>query len=146
MEKNSFQNEMDVSQRFHKLCYWAMKRSAINYYRYSEYLKEHEIPFSDLSEKEMNKLYTLDEYAAENYLFQVLHYDVYVRDALIAEALGHLTKRKREVILLSFFMDMNDREIAKALRVVQSTIHVHKKRSLELLKNILEEKYNEKEN
>ena len=67
-----------------------------------------------------------------------------VKDALLAEALKELTQRRRDVILLSFFMDMNDAEIAREMKIVRSTVHEHRKRSLEVLKNIMEMLKNEK--
>ena len=76
--------------------------------------------------------------------FQVLGYDIEVKDALIAEALKNLTEKKRNVILLSYFMDMSDAEIAREMNLVRSTIHEHRKRSLELLKQIMEANTDEK--
>lgn len=66
-----------------------------------------------------------------------------VKDALLAEALKALTERKRDVILLSYFMEMNDADIARKLNLVRSTVHEHRTRSLEILKAMLEENVNE---
>lgn len=83
---------------------------------------------SELSEKTLSQLYTIDEYDMENDCFQVLGYDITVKDDLIAEALQALTEKKRNVILLSYFMDMNDTEIAKEMNLVCSTIYEHRKK------------------
>ena len=40
-------------------------------------------------------------------------------------------------------MDMSDTEIAKAMNLVRSTVHEHRKRSLELMKKMMEEYQNE---
>ena len=69
--------------------------------------------------------------------------NVVVKDALLAEALKALTERKRDVILLSYFMEMNDADIARKLNLVRSTVHEHRTRSLEILKAMLEENVNE---
>ena len=45
---------------------------------------------------------------------------------------------EREIKLLSYFMDMSDAEIAREMNLVRSTIHEHRKRSLEQMKKILE--------
>ena len=89
---------------------------------------------SELSQKELDQLATHDEYDLESYKFQVLNYDIEVKDALIAEALTSLTKRKRDVILLSYFMGMSDAEIARKMKLVRSTVNEHRKRSLEILR------------
>ena len=60
----------------------------------------------------------------------------------MADMNGHI--KLPDVILLSFFMDMNDAEIAREMKIVRSTVHEHRKRSLEVLKNIMEMLKNEK--
>ena len=79
-----------------------------------------------------------DEYIVESEVFRVLDYDVEVKDELIGEALKYLPEKKRNVILLSFFMDMTDTEIAKHMNLVRSTIHHHRVSSLQALKKIME--------
>ena len=63
----------------------------------------------------------------------------YSQDELIGEALKSLPEKKRNVILLSFFLDMTDTEIAKYMNLVRSTIHHHRTSSLIALKKIMEE-------
>lgn len=136
-------DKQKVRHQFDRFCQKVLKGEVANYYRDMENRKKHEVSFSDLPEKELENFVVLDEYAIENHLFRVLDYDVEVRDALIAEALESLSDRKRDIILLSFFLEMKDAEIARALHLVQSTVCAHKRRSLELLRKVLEEKTNE---
>lgn len=84
-----------------------------------------------------------DEYKVDTYNFQVLDYDVEVKDMLIAEALQLLSDKKRKVMLLAYYLDMSDTEIAKLLNLRQSTIHYHRTSSLKSLKEFLEERMNE---
>ena len=70
-------------------------------------------------------------------------YDVEVKDALIAEALKFLSEKKREVVLMAYYLDMSDTEIAKLLNLRQITIHYHRTSSLKTLKEYLEERINE---
>ena len=69
----------------------------------------------------------LDEYDLESYKFQVLNYDIKAKDSLIAEVLTSLTKRKRDVILLSYFVGISDAEIARKMKLVRSTVNEHRK-------------------
>ena len=82
---------------------------------------------------------TEDDYIAESEVFRVLDYDIEGQDELISEALKYLPEKKRNVILLSFFLDMTDTEIAKYMNLVRSTIHHHRTSSLIALKKIMEE-------
>ena len=145
MRKSSFRDEMAIQKQFDRICKLTLKGEVIDYRRHITYRKKHEVMLSEMSEKDLGRLFTVDEYGAENQWFQVLGYDIEVRDALVAEALQALSEKKRDVILLSYFMDMSDAEIGRALNLVRSTVREHRIRSLELLRNIMEEQINEKE-
>ena len=139
MKKPSCHDELTIRHRFDRLCQMSLKGEAINYYRHMDYRREHEAMFSEQSEKELNQLSVMDEYGVEN------SHDIEVKDTLIAEALQALSERKRNVILLSYFLEMSDADIAREMNLVRSTIHEHRTRSLEILRKIMEEKADEKE-
>lgn len=71
-----------------------IKRGKIDYIRHMEYLHKNEVMISELSQEELNQLFVQDEYDLESFRFQVLNYDIEVKDSLIAEALTLLTKKK----------------------------------------------------
>ena len=145
MGKSSSNDELTIRNQFDRICKLALKGEAVDYYRHIAYRQEHEVLLSELSQKEQNRLFTVDEYKAENKCFQVLGYDIEVKDALLAEAIQSLSEKKRKVVLLSYFMDMSDAEIARVMNPVRSTVHEHRRRSLELMKEIMEEYQNEQE-
>lgn len=144
MEQSSSRYEQTIRHQFDRICKLALKGEKVDYIRHMDYRQKHEIMLSELPEKELNKFFVMDEYNVENHYFQVLGYDIEVKDALIAEALKSLTEKKRNVILLSYFMEMSDADIAREMNLVRSTIHEHRKRSLELLKHIMEGSTDEK--
>lgn len=138
MEQSSSDFEERIRHQFDRICFMALKGEAANYHKHMAYRQKHEVMMSELSEKELSKLFAIDQYDIDNVYFQVLNYDVVVKDTLIAEALNTLSERKRNIILMAYFMDMSDTEIANELNLVRSTIYDHRKRSLELLKEKLE--------
>lgn len=144
MEQSSFRNKITVMHQYDRLCKMVLKSEVINYRKHMAYRQKWEVMLSELSAKELNRLFTMDKYDLEIYHFQVLDYDIEVTDALIAEALHTLTEKKRNVVLLSYFMDMSDADIARKMNLVRSTISEHRKRSLELMRKIMEEITNEK--
>ena len=141
-QSSSGRNETNL-HRFDSYCKKILKNEAIDCYREIQKHRQREIFFSELSEKEWKQLYMEDEYDLDTCNFQVLGYDVEVKDALIAEVLKLLSDKKREVVLLAYFLDMSDTEIAKLLNLRQSTIHYHRTSSLKSLKEFLEERTNE---
>ena len=102
-----------------------------------------EVSFSELSESELNQFYVLDEYESDFYRFQVSGYDVFVRNALLGEALETLSERKRNIVLLSYFLDMSDEEIGQLLNVVRTTVFRHRKAALAKIKQYMEGKADE---
>ncbi|MCB6414239.1 sigma-70 family RNA polymerase sigma factor [Faecalimonas umbilicata] len=145
MGKSSFYDELTIRNQFDRICKLALKGEAADYYRHITYLQKHEVLFSELSEKELDSIFTVDRYKVENKCFRVLGYDIEVKDTLLAEAIQSLSESKQKVVLLSYFMDMSDAEIARAMNLVRSTVHEHRRRSLELMKKMMEEYQNEQE-
>lgn len=139
MRKSPSDYEMTICNQFDCLCKMALKGEAVDYHRHMAYLEKHEVMLSELSEHEQNQMFTEDEYSVENQWFRVMDYDIEVKDTLIAEALLALSERKRDVILLSYFMDMSDAEIARKMNLVRCTVREHRVRSLELLRKIMED-------
>ena len=143
MVQSSGEKMRTVRHQFDCFCKKILHGEKVNYEREMEYRGKHEISFSQLTQEELGRLNSMDEYTAEEAMFRVLDYDVVVKDDLISEALKTLPEKKRNVILLSFFMDMTDTEIAKRMNLVRSTIHHHRVSSLRTLKKVMEEIKNE---
>ena len=99
--------------------------------------RDREVSFSDLSEKELAQLYTEDKYFVSEQIFNVLGLNVIVTDDVIAEALQSLPERKRDIILLSYFLELSDREIGDKLNMLRSTVQYQRTSTLQQLKNFM---------
>ena len=139
MDHTPSHDELTVMHQFDRLCQLALDGEAANYYRHMEYRRNHEVNFSDMTETELNSIFVMDKYDLDNSHFQVMGYDIEVKDILLVEALQALTEKKRNVVLLSYFLEMSNAEIAREMKLVHSTIREHRIRSLELLKKLMEE-------
>jgi len=120
-----------------------MKNEAKNYHVQIKRQREREVSFSDLSEKEFNQLYTEDHYFVTEQIFNVLGRDVIVSDETIAEALQSLPERKRDIILLSYFLDLSDREIGEKLNMLRATVQYQRTSTLKQLKNFMEGEFDD---
>ena len=129
-----------VRHQFDSICRKVLRDESRNYKRQLARRAEMEVSLSELSEAELGQLSAMDEYSLEDMVFDVLEYRVAVKDDRLAEALAALPSKKRDVILLSYFLDMTDTEIAEKLKVVGSTIHRRRTSSLKELKLRLEVK------
>ena len=117
-----------------------MRNEAIDAIRERKYRKKHEVTFSDLSPQEENQLYTCDKYfvndEAEKSFF-VAGKEITAKQ--LADALHSLPEEKRQAVLLYYFFDMKDAEIAELMKIPRSTVQFRRTSSFELLKRFLEE-------
>ena len=90
----------------------------------------------------VKSIMTEDTYALNNYekIYYVNGLKVVVTNETVGEALKFIMPNKRAVLLLSFFMDFRDSEIARTLRITNSTVAYRKKQALKQLKVLLEGK------
>ena len=145
MEQSSSSRNVTNQHRFDSYCKRTLKNEAYDCYREIRKHMQREVFFSELSEKEWEQLYMEDKYNLEAYNFRVREYDIEVKDVLLAEALKLLSDKKREVVLMAYFLEMSDTDIAKLMDLRQSTIHYHRTSSLKTLKEYLEAQGNETE-
>ena len=80
----------------------------------------------------------LDEYPCERFCFQVQGYTIPIRSEILANALVKLSEKKRDIILLAYFLDMTDQEIADKLDMVRYTVQRRRAKSLKELKKEME--------
>ena len=139
MGQSSSYDEQTIRHQFDRKCKLALKGEKIDYYRHLSYRREHEVLFCELPEADFGKISMTDEYDVENYSLIDIQFDVKIKDELLAKAIETLTDRKKEVIFLAYFQGMSDAAIARKLNLVRSTVCEHRIRSLELLKNTMEE-------
>ena len=84
----------------------------------------------------------LDEYSFESTYFQVMDQSISIKNDRLAEAIESLAKEKQQIILLSYFFDMTDQEIAEVLHSFRSTVQRKKTHSIMELRIKLEVKVN----
>lgn len=133
--------EWQIRCAFNGYCKRALKNEAINAHKRTKWQQLREVTFSDLSPQEENQLYTYDSYFADDKAeqsFCVAGKEFTAK--LLAEALHSLPDDKRNAVLLYYFFDMSDAEIAELQSIPRSTVQYRRTSSLELLKRYLEEK------
>jgi len=131
-------HEENTRQMFDSFCKKALKYSARDQRRAMKRRRERETPFSELSARELASLAVTDEYFRDEYAFDVLGESVGVYDADLAGALSEIPADRREIVLMSYFFDMADAEIAKRLNMARRTVAYRRASTLKKLKNLLE--------
>ena len=91
-----------------------------------------------MSAHELASLAVEDKYFADEFVFDIFGENVGVLDIDLAEALTALPADKRDIVLMSFFFDMTDREIAERLNMARRTVAYKRTSSIEALRQLLE--------
>lgn len=99
----------------------------------------HEISFCELPEKEVNNLCIKDEYSIEFTAFNVFGTEVRVYDERLCEATKKLSELRRNILIMSYYLEMLDAEIAEILNIARYSVYRNRMRSLKLIKDILGE-------
>ena len=136
-------HEQNKQHTFDAFCKKVLRNEARNYYDEMKRLRDKEVSFSELSKRELDQLSATDYCFTTEQTFKVLGKDIIVNDESITEALRILPERKRDIILLYYFLNFSDGEIGNKLNLIRSTVQYQRTSALRELKKIMEENANE---
>ena len=129
--------EQRIQRQFGIFCVKVLKNAAHDIQRHNAYIRDMEMSFDDLKVSEPEHVATVDKYFMDEHVFEVLGLPVVVTGDLLAEALEQLPEGKRDVILLSYFLGMTDREIGERLNIVHQTVSKRRNVTLKELREYL---------
>lgn len=129
-----------IRHQFDSFCQKVLREESRNLKVQYARRAEREVALSQLSEKQLQEFRTEDRYPSDVICFEVGRHCVSVQDERLADALSQLSEEKRDIILLAYFLDMNDREIGEKLAMVRRTVQRRRTSTLCELKKRLETK------
>lgn len=104
-------------QSFDAFCKKVIRNEAINIHKRLAAFSEKETPLSALSHSELSSLCYEDTYHPYQRTYYVQGSPIRVYDPDLGEVLQFLTPQRRDVILLCYFLDYSDTDIARLLRI-----------------------------
>ena len=130
--------EQRIQNQFGAFCTRVLKNEANRIH--NEYTRQRQIEKSleELSPDELDQIAAEDKYFQDEYVFEVLGKQVVVTGNLLAEAIAKLSEKKRDIILLSYFLGLTDREISEYMNVVRQAISRRRAGILRELREYLE--------
>lgn len=145
MEESYSEHELEIMMQFYHICKRVIHDTRVDCLRELSKKEPCVIVSSELVENELNRQSFMDNYITDMDVFHVLDMDIEVKDELLFQALERLSEQQRDVVLLFYYMNMlSDKEIAKKMHKVRSTICYHRNSSLQKLREIMEELLDEK--
>lgn len=131
--------QISVEHKFDSFCKRLLKNEMRDYYRSLKKQRVHEISLSSLSSHELEQLSICPQYFITPVMIDMLGISVNIQDQTIVEILQLIPSDKKDIILMHYFLDMSDQEIATLLHTIKQTIQYRRKASLKILKKFMEE-------
>ena len=130
--------EQRVQNQFGGFCTRVLKNEANRIH--NEYARQREMEKSldAVTPEELEQIAVMDQYFQDDHVFEVLGKQVVVTGDLLADAIAKLPDKKRDIILLTYFLGLTDREISKYLNIVHQTVSKNRIRILKELREFLE--------
>ena len=130
--------DIRISKQFCKFCLRVLKNEQISFYREIAKQRKTEKSLNELTNDEIIRLSACDKYFNDEHIFTVLDKEIVVVGNMLANAIRKLPQQKRDVILLSYFAGLTDKEIGDELGAIQQTIFKRRASSLKQLRDLLE--------
>ena len=128
-----------IRHQFDSFCKKIIREEARSYFRAVQRNMERNAPLSILSEEEGEQGYGTDQYPSDTHHFDAQGYDIAIENDELASALSELPGGYRNVVLLTFFMEMKEWEIGKLMHLVRSTVSYRLNTALKKLRRRMEE-------
>ena len=110
-----------------------------NYERELERRSRREIPFSELPDVMVDAFCVYDDYELDMTVFDVYGMEARVSGDELCKALKQLPERKRNNLLMFYFLDMTDSEIAELMQISIPGAFKNRQSALRNMKTILQE-------
>ena len=124
---------------FDAYCKRLLKHEVIDATREQKRLGQWETTFSELTRAEQSQLQYIDRYAPDRRVFPLMGMEIEVLDADLVRALSTLPTDRRTIILLSYFLKMQDEEIGNRLGLSWPAVQRRRTSTLDMLRKILDE-------
>ena len=138
MSTSSFEHIVRI--QFNALIMTVIKRTVKSKKRQFARRSKREVLFCELSDMKQLECGTTDNYSCDYISFEVLNNTIQVSNEKLAVALYKLSSKERDVILLHYFQNISDQEIAELYHVSRSAIYRRRSNGLKKLKALLKER------
>ncbi len=126
--------EKRILRQFWSFCNTVLLNEMKRAYNERKKQQKHEIQFSVVGDDAVLLNNLEDQLNNKDYVFDVHGVPVIVTGDILAQAIASLPEREKELILLSYFLGLSDREIGRRCNLVHQTVSRKRAKSLEELR------------
>ena len=133
--------ELFNAMTFEVYCKISIDRAIKRGRRQKSIRAQHEIPITELPDLAFafscTELDALLEEEREPTIFRTGGFDIPVHDEQLAQALLSLTPQRRSILLLAYFLNETDEDIARDLKLSRSAVQRRRASALELMRQMM---------
>ena len=123
--------------RFDAFCKTVLRNEARNYHRDMKRQRDRETSFSVLPQVELAKLFTVDHYPSDDFVFSSHGYDLHIDNELVAAAFAELPQQSQSILILHCVLELADGEIGALMGMSRSAVQRHRTKTLKELRTKL---------
>lgn len=127
-----------VEHQFDSFCKKVLQHDAADHIRGIAKIRQHEVPFAELSKEDGLRLITYDSYPCERFVFVFSGLELTISNELVAAAFSSLKPIDQGILILDCVLGLSDRKIGRVVGLSRSYVQFRKANALRKLKEFLE--------
>ncbi|MDY6441360.1 sigma factor-like helix-turn-helix DNA-binding protein [Enterococcus avium] len=136
--------ETHIQHMFDSFCKKVVRNEAFNIQKKDAIFRQRQISMEMLEQKGLGtEFYYSDSKLNGNGNFPILGIEISIGNEALANAIEQLTSVRQEIILMSFFIGLNDREISEIVGKSLGSIWYQRQEALEDLNRVLGDSHEE---
>ena len=127
-------NDFILRNRYDAFCKAVLRNEAKDYLHEMGRQRDREKSLDALTQQELDKLSTVDQYPSDSYIFSSHGYDLLINNELVAEAFASLPEQEQSILILHCVLEMADGEIGSLMGMSRSAVQRHRTSTLKQLR------------
>ena len=123
--------------QFDHFCKLVLRNEAKSYLSEMKRRRDREVSLGSLSQTDLDKLFTVDHYPSDSFIFPAYGCELQISDGLVAEAFATLPSMEQSILILHCVMEMADGEIGALMGMSRSAVQRHRTKTLSELRKQL---------
>lgn len=122
---------------FDAFCKMVLRNEAKSYLSEMKRRRDREVSLGSLSQADLDKLFTVDHYPSDSFIFPAYGCELQISDGLVAAAFASLPQPGQSILILHCVLELTDGEIGAVVGMSRSAVQRHRTKTLSELRKQL---------
>ena len=123
--------------QFDHFCKLVLRNEAKSYLSEMKRRRDREVSLGSLSQTDLDKLFTVDHYPSDSFIFPAYGCELQISDGLVAAAFASLPQPGQSILILHCVLKLTDGEIGAVVGMSRSAVQRHRTKTLETMRTRL---------